>query len=131
MLAMHPTREVELTVRHTRFVLRVSLFKPLLLAAVLASLLAYVLLFTPDRPPPPPVSPDPLTAAAQWLAGSLLLVLLAGRQSALVGVGLALLLCVAHAWLRSVSFTSRTHARAAIAAGRTPVVQALKRMSLR
>lgn len=105
-----------------------SFVKPLLLAALLLSLLSYIALFSSDKPPPPPLSPDPLTAAGQWLVGSLLAVLLTGGQRALATVCLAFLLCVVHALLRSVSFTSRTHARAAMVARRTPLVQLMKRM---
>lgn len=104
------------------------LLKPLLLAALLLALLSYIALFSSDKPPPPPLSPDPLTAAGQWLVGALLAVLLTGGQRAVATVCLAALLCVVHALLRSVSFTSRTHARAGMVARRTPVVQLLKRM---
>ena len=104
------------------------LLKPLLLAALLVSLLCYIAVFSPDKLPPAPLSPDPLTAAGQWLGGSLLATLLAGGYRALATVCLAFLLCVVHALLRSASFSSRTHARAAIVARRTPVVQLMKRM---
>ena len=99
-----------------------------MLIALVVSLLAYVLIFSSNRPPPQPLSSDALTAAGQWLLGSLLAALLAGGQQALAGLCLAALLCGLHALLRSVSFTSRTHAKANIAAGRTPIVQLIRRM---
>ena len=105
-----------------------SLFQPLLLAAVLLSLLSYIALFSSDKAPPPPLSPDPLTAAGQWLAGTLLAIVLTGGRRALASVCLVFLLCVVQGLLRSVSFTSRTHARAAMVACRTPVVQLIKRV---
>ena len=97
-------------------------------AVLLLSLLAYVLIFAPDRPSPPLLSPEPLTAAAQWLGVALLVALLVGGKRALVVLCLAVLLCGLHALLRCVSFTSRTHARAAMLACRTPAVQLIKRM---
>ena len=95
---------------------------------LLVSVLSYIALFSSDKPPPPPLSPDSLTASSQWLVGLLLAVVLADGRRALPTVGLAFVLCVVHALLRSVSFTSRTHARAAMVARRTPIVQLMERM---
>ena len=95
------------------------------------SLLSYVILFSPDSRSPLILSPDPLTAAAQWSGASLLAVLLAGGHRPVALLLLVSLLCGLHAALRSVSFTARTHARANMAAGRTPVAQLFERLEKR